>query len=386
MANASTNMRPRDWLKHFVLFVASCAGMYYTIRHFGPVVGAVALIILLKLGCLQFPLVLAYNLGMAVRQQAVTADTLRRSDMCVKPVTTKVSEAGEDARVRYGFSCMQGWRRSMEDAHSMVLDMSTIADSACKEAVAAGHGGAGDKSHSLFAVFDGHCGATVAQFCGKRIPGFLAASPAYKQGNHRDGLVECYVSADRYLKQHDTYRNDRSGCTAVTLLITETQLLCANAGDSRCVLCRSGAATPLSFDHKPHLPQEQLRIRRAGGFVFNRRLNGVLALSRAIGDFGFKNRANLPWEEQAVTCVPEVLAVNIDTHTDEFAVVACDGIWDVMTNDQVVAFVRQRIIKSRDVDLIRIAEELIDACMSPVPLALGCDNMSVIIVDLRKRD
>ena len=65
----------------------------------------------------------------------------------------------------------------------------------------------------------------------------------------------------------------------------------------RCVLCRDGRAVPLSFDHKPQLPSELRRIQRAGSFVFRGRVQGVLALSRAIGDFSFKQRRRIyPFE------------------------------------------------------------------------------------------
>lgn len=74
-----------------------------------------------------------------------------------------------------------------------------------------------------------------------------------------------------------------------------------NAGDSRAVLCQKGKAVPLSFDHKPSDPGELQRITNAGGWVDACRVNGYLALSRAIGDFIFKNSELLKPEEQIVT-------------------------------------------------------------------------------------
>jgi len=61
------------------------------------------------------------------------------------------------------------------------------------------------------------------------------------------------------------YPNERSGCTAICVVVTPTHVVTANAGDSRAVLCRAGASVPLSFDHKPWLPEELRRIEAATG-------------------------------------------------------------------------------------------------------------------------
>ena len=84
-----------------------------------------------------------------------------------------------------------------------------------------------------------------------------------------------------------------AGTTATVLLVTRTQLICANAGDSRTVLARGGRAKDMSEDHKPENPQELARINASGGFVDDGRVNGMLALSRALGDFEYKNNTNL---------------------------------------------------------------------------------------------
>jgi len=97
-----------------------------------------------------------------------------------------------------------------------------------------------------------------------------------------------------------------------------------NAGDSRTVLGIKGRAKPLSFDHKPQNEGEKARICAAGGFVDFGRVNGNLALSRAIGDFEFKKSADLPPEQQIVTAFPEVTIHELG-EDDEFVVVACDG-------------------------------------------------------------
>lgn len=82
-----------------------------------------------------------------------------------------------------------------------------------------------------------------------------------------------------------------AGCTATVILTTPTEIYCANSGDSRTVLSRGKQAVDLSKDHKPDDPEEHRRIVGAGGFVEDSRVNGMLALSRALGDFEYKNNA-----------------------------------------------------------------------------------------------
>jgi protein phosphatase 1G len=84
-----------------------------------------------------------------------------------------------------------------------------------------------------------------------------------------------------------------TGCTACVALITENEIICANAGDSRCVLSNNGTAVELSIDHKPDLSTEKARIERAGGFVEENRVKGVLNLSRSLGDLEYKQDKNI---------------------------------------------------------------------------------------------
>ena len=80
------------------------------------------------------------------------------------------------------------------------------------------------------------------------------------------------------------------GCTACLVLITKTELYCANSGDSRAILVtKKGSVIELSHDHKPDKEGELRRIRAAGGFVEDGRVQGVIAVSRAIGDWEYKN-------------------------------------------------------------------------------------------------
>lgn len=179
-----------------------------------------------------------------------------------------------------------------------------------------------------------------------------------------------------------------SGCTAVVALLRDRELVVANAGDSRCVLCHAGKAVDLSIDHKPEDEEEKHRIEGAGGKVTgDGRVNGGLNLSRAIGDHSYKQNADLPPEEQMITSLPDIQTRTLEDD-DEFVVLACDGIWNFMSSQEVVEFVRERLkdpIKQAKLSLI--CEEIFDYCLAPNTMGdgTGCDNMTCLIVDLQHR-
>ncbi len=109
----------------------------------------------------------------------------------------------------------------------------------------------------------------------------------------------------------------------------------------------------LSLDHKPSNEIESKRIVAAGGWVEFNRVNGNLALSRALGDFVFKRNQKKSPQEQIVSAYPDIEVREIND-TLEFIVIACDGIWDVMTNDEVIHFIRVRIAAKMEPQLVLI--------------------------------
>lgn len=187
------------------------------------------------------------------------------------------------------------------------------------------------------------------------------------------------------------------GCTAVVVLVVRRpggegpRLICANAGDSRAILSRNGTVVALSEDHKPENDVELARIKKAGGFVQNMRVQGDLNLSRAFGDLRYKIPANFPPEEQVLTCFPEVKTFPLSDE-DEFLVIGCDGIWERKENQEMIDFVRPRLAKAGEAPkLSKICEEICDdgLCQSMDSNqnegfdGTGCDNMTVVIVQLK---
>jgi len=210
-----------------------------------------------------------------------------------------------------------------------------------------------------------------------------------KPKKHGENLAATHKPdiAEDDLKAHGA---EHVGTTAVCVLFNDTDIICANAGDSRAILCRGGKCMELSKDHKPCLPDERKRILSAGGTVDAQhvqgrtvhRVNQSLSLSRSIGDLAHKKTPGLGPHEQAVTALPQLIHGS-RSPKDEFLVLACDGIWDVMTSEQVTSFVRQRLRKGMPPK--EISHALIAECLSPDPKetkGLGTDNMTCIIVVL----
>lgn len=278
-----------------------------------------------------------------------------------EPVTAKETSSCANEFLKVGASCMQGWRINMEDAHTHLLSL------------------AEDKEASFFAVYDGHGGAKVAEYAGNNLHKKIASHPAYKKGDIVDAIKSSFLEVDSDMLKDENMRDELAGTTAVIVLIKNGKIYCGNVGDSRAVASVAGQVQQLSFDHKPSNETETKRIVAAGGWVEFNRVNGNLALSRALGDFVFKKNEKKPPEEQIVTAYPDVIVKDL-TSDHEFIVLACDGIWDVMTNDEVVDFVRTRIASRMEPE--QICEELMTRCLAPDCQmgGLGCDNMTVVLV------
>ncbi|KIW70909.1 hypothetical protein, variant [Phialophora macrospora] len=292
-----------------------------------------------------------------------------------EPVVEKISDSGADDCVYYGLSAMQGWRISMEDAHAAVLDLQAEGKSKSPQAAAP------DKRLAYFGVYDGHGGEKVAQFAGENIHKIVAKQDAFAKGDIEQALKDGFLATDRAILNDARYEDEVSGCTASVGIISKDKIWVANAGDSRTVLGVKGRAKPLSFDHKPQNEGEKARISAAGGFVDFGRVNGNLALSRAIGDFEFKKSADLSPEQQIVTAFPDVITHEISPD-DEFLVIACDGIWDCQSSQAVIEFVRRGIAAKQE--LHSICENMMDNCLASNSETggVGCDNMTMIVIAL----
>lgn len=335
-----------------------------------------------------------------------------------QPLTDKVIEYHEQNRFSYCLGSMQGYRLTQEDAHCFLSEPSLTfydVDSTMSKI-----------DVKIFGVFDGHGGSHSSEFISKTLARVLLqelstrGNPLNKkttQGLVIHRIKEAFLKADYELHQDISTKTigQNSGSTAiVAIIINNTHLYSVNTGDSRMVVSFAGTAKNMSFDHKPNHIGELIRINDAGGMVTYNRVSGVLALSRAFGDFKFKKRGYYPEpqdvnqdddessglessdgpvitqtslsqrqrlvsEETQVTVEPEIICHDLGLE-DEFIILACDGIWDVFRNQDVVRFIRHNL--SLGLKLDDITTKLLEhsLALADQTTGVGYDNMSIFIV------
>ncbi|KAL3761469.1 hypothetical protein ACHAW5_001399 [Stephanodiscus triporus] len=214
----------------------------------------------------------------------------------------------------------------------------------------------------------------------------------------RNQHVKKRSNASSLIEHENLYDEFDSGTTAIIVILTPQFIVCANLGDSRAILQR-GAAEPsittLSNDHKPNNKNEALRIHNAGGVIISGAVGGRLAVSRGLGDFAFKHTASVlcaldrakseiddyvHTENQIVTSVPEISVLERQVH-DKFILIACDGIWDVLSNENCAKLVSTIFFEGeRSVSLV--CEEVLDQCYAKGSL----DNMTAVLIKFSSQD
>ncbi|XP_057511886.1 probable protein phosphatase 2C 59 isoform X1 [Actinidia eriantha] len=282
----------------------------------------------------------------------------------------------QNGKFSYGYASSPGKRSSMEDFYETRID------------------GVDGEIVGLFGVFDGHGGARAAEYVKQNLfsnlishPKFISdtksaigcLSMQYNMACFLDILQIAYLTiyfslvivfaADAYshtdsefLKSENSQNRD-AGSTASTAILVGDRLLVANVGDSRAVICRGERAIAVSRDHKPDQTDERQRIEEAGGFVMwagTWRVGGVLAVSRAFGDRHLK---------QYVVADPEIQEEKVDSSL-EFLILASDGLWDVVTNEEAVEMVKP----------IQEPEEAAKRLMKEAYQRGSADNITTVVV------
>jgi len=231
--------------------------------------------------------------------------------------------------INWDVSAAQGMRPTMEDAH--LVDQ----DSALK--------------YGFWAVLDGHGGAFASDYASRELgPAVKESLFGSKEEPVRDDSMVAERISNAFSRVDDKLckalrkRNTCDGSTCIAALVLDQKLFVANTGDSRCVCgMRDGSPRAMSWDQTCDRQDEAQRVQAAGGAVRRTggvaRINGELVPSRAFGDPEYKE-GPLP---HPVTAIPEVAVLDMAASPAKFAILACDGLWDVCTNEQAVSLVNR---------------------------------------------
>jgi serine/threonine protein phosphatase PrpC len=223
---------------------------------------------------------------------------------------------------------LQGKRQTQEDQHIAILNMD----------------GANNEMNNInfFGVFDGHGGKKVSHYLRNNLPAFFTTKFKKNIFSKNDAFTkytnQVYDLLQTNLKEKHPRAVEYCGSTACVGIHTmendKQYIWIVNVGDSRAILCnKDGKAVQLSIDHKPNLPEEKKRIEHLGGKIT---FDGVdwrvktLSLSRAFGDLDC-----CPY----VTHLPNIYKQKISLK-DKYLIIACDGLWDALTNQQAVEYVK----------------------------------------------
>ena len=296
----------------------------------------------------------------------------------------------DQQELRYASSSVQGRRPYNEDRSHVLHPLlgSALAD----------------RSTSFFAVYDGHGGEDAAEWCSRHMHDCIAAQSEYNSDDKQQAIEKGFLSCDAKLlsvsSSNSTAKSAQSGTTCGCVLIDNQYIYAGNCGDTRSVLSRSTQPPiALSVDHKPCDPTEQSRIEAAGGTVSVQNIpivrNGKkavmvqsyvelgesgLAVSRALGDFGFKRCEGKGEDEQAVICRPYVGRWERHDSEDEFILMASDGLWNFVDTERIVEFVRERLMSEDDSE--RDIEDIVNKLTQFALDKKSNDNVTVVLVVL----
>ncbi|GLT34750.1 hypothetical protein SLA2020_092490 [Shorea laevis] len=273
-------------------------------------------------------------------------------------------------RIRSGSYADIGSRRSMEDEHIRVDDLSGHLGSLLKCSMPS----------AFYAVFDGHNGPDAATYIKRNAMRLFFEDAELPQIADIDaGFLKelesshkkAFLLADDALAAAESSVSHSCGTTVLTALVLGRHLMVANAGDCRAVLCRKGLAVDMTQDHKPTYKPERIRVEELGGYIDDGGyLNGSLSVTRALGDWELK----LPLGKKSpLIADPDVNQVML-TEDDEFLIIGCDGIWDVISSQSAVSLVRCGL--GRHDDPQKCARELVkEASRLNSP-----DNLTAIVI------
>ncbi|CAF1843051.1 unnamed protein product [Brassica napus] len=289
---------------------------------------------------------------------------LKQEDGCDSSVPVYVPA------IRSGSYADIGPKRFMEDEHICVDDLSSQVG--CLSEL--------PNPSAFYAVFDGHGGSEAATYVKQNAIRLFFEDDKFPQTSEvnsvyveevKSSLRNAFLQADLALAEEGSISSS-SGTTALAALIFGRLLMVANAGDCRAVLCRKGRAIEMSHDHRPINLLERRRVEESGGVFEDGYLNGELSVTRALGDWDMKRTPHGSSKSPLIS-EPEIKQTAL-TEEDEFLVMGCDGIWDVLTSQEAVSIVKRGL--NRHDDPARCARELV---MEALRLN-SFDNLTAVVV------
>jgi protein phosphatase 1L len=229
---------------------------------------------------------------------------------------------------------------------------------------------------NLFAIYDGHGGKAISKFLSNNLPQmFINSSVNLPLTSHY--IKGCFKNIQEILKKNHEDVAEYCGSTCLIaleyLFDSKRYIDIYNLGDSRCVMCKRETAIAITKDHKPNWPDEQKRIEKIGGKIYFDGYDwriGDLSVSRAFGDLD-----NAPY----ISVKPDIFRYKV-SRNDKFFILACDGLWDVIDNQEAVNFVLSNCYKDyeRINKDMNIAKKLADLAYKKDSL----DNITIIVVFL----
>lgn len=255
-------------------------------------------------------------------------------------------------------SCaIKNCRRKMEDRHVILHDLNSVC-------------GLKDiPHHSYYAIFDGHAGIEAASYCAAHLHWNIVNHPAFLSDTEK-AISEAIDLTDKNFLERSYREGIKGGCTALCCLIREKTLYVAWLGDSQAVLVKQGIPNVIGLPHKPDREEERRKIEELGGCVLQMdtwRVNGTLAISRALGDIEHK-----PY----ISNEAEICKIILDG-TEDYIVLACDGLWDKLLPADLGLLVYQHITEGKSID--KVASELVQ-----VSKDFGStDNITAIVIFLQ---
>ena len=264
----------------------------------------------------------------------------------------KKYEKNESNYLRFGTCSMQGWRARMEDSYINEINI-------------------GDKKqYNIFGIFDGHRGKETSQFVKNHFIEELLLNDNFKKENICLALKETFFKMDELMlsskgkkeliQLHSQSLKDdiklkekniilklpfqplthyNSGCTACICIIDilNKTIYFANVGDSKGILIKNNIAKKITSEHNSYNLNENKRIINAGGIILDNRIyynNGLINVSRSLGDLDFKRNKNLSKENQIITSEPDIFVEKFNE--GDFIILCCDGVWECFDNVQEI--------------------------------------------------